>query len=166
MIFWISVLVAVVVALLFIYTDEAGVIGSVFCGAIAGTLLLMIAGAIVVGITATLKPTIASTAPLKALATSKSVSGTFFLGSGSINGKRTINYITADGNRNYVREADASTAVVIEDSPTSPSIVELKECADNPWVMPWTFCRGIEGVKTEFHVPAGSVLSDYTVDNK
>jgi hypothetical protein len=105
--------------------------------------------------------------PLKALATGSKVTGRFYLGSGSIEGKRTVNYITADGDRNYIRQQDASASVVIEDITTGqPHMIALQKCYESPWIMPWKMCKDInEGIAFEFHVPAGSVLSDYTVDN-
>lgn len=170
MIFWIGVIIAIALAFYLWLTDEAGWFGALLLGALTGLGAAVIIGGIATAATGSFKTQEEYRVPLKALAASQSVEGHFFLGSGSVNGKRTINYITADGNRNYLQEADASRSTVIEDTPVAagPHLTAFNQCMNNPWIAPWQMCRPLNADERsmEFHIPAGSVLSDYTVDNK
>lgn len=99
---------------------------------------------------------------LVALQTSSSIEGrSYFLGSGYINGKRTLNYITDDGGAFRVESADADDSVIYQDS-DSPTVTVHEWDLVNPWFAPWSF--GHRHTYT-FHVPEGSILSDYTVNN-
>jgi len=98
---------------------------------------------------------------LRALATSQSVQGEFFLGSGSVNGERTLNYIKRVKGWSEVDSAVAKASRVFEDS-TSPTVTEYFYYYDNGWVLPWKI---LTGYSWDFHVPAGSILEDTTIDN-
>jgi hypothetical protein len=98
---------------------------------------------------------------LVALKTSNSVEGRFFLGSGYVNGQRTLNYITDDDGAFRIESADAAQSVVYQDS-DEPTVTVHEWNLENPWFAPWSF--GHWHTYT-FHVPEGSILSDYTIDN-
>jgi hypothetical protein len=166
-IFWISLAIAIVLMVVVKLADES-IFTAFWVGVITSGFIFLIAACITGAALGVERTETKYVTPLKALATSSKISGSFFLGSGYVEGKRTLNYITADGDRNYIRQQDASASVVIEDITTGqPHMLALEQCYDSGWIMPWKMCKDInEGVAYEFHVPAGSVLSDYTVDNK
>jgi hypothetical protein len=102
---------------------------------------------------------------LKSLGTSSAVKGrAYFLGGGYINEKRVLNYITTD-DQNVIRvtQAEADKSTILEDGPSKPYVKVTDYDLVNYWVMTWP---SRDDSAYEFHIPAGSVLNDYTVDNK
>jgi len=169
MIFWILlalVIIATVWAFIWGLNDWAGGIGMGFLcafgaavlGAVIGGLLMLLL-AIWFGPTAQFKGD--SEHHLVALQTSSSVEGRFFLGSGYINGERTLNYITDDDGAFRIQSADADASIVYQDS-ENPTVTVFEFSFENPWFAPWSFGTTYT---YEFHVPEGSILSDYTIDN-
>jgi len=129
------------------------------CGAVIGFLLMLFASIWMLGPYHNVGKEDHS---LTALQTSSSVEGrTFFLGSGYINGKRTLNYITNDGGAYRVQSADAVDSVIYQDSET-PIVTVYEWDLENPWFAP--FVLGHKHTY-DFHIPEGSILSDYTIDN-
>lgn len=165
MIFWILLALAVVaVVLTYIYwgCDE----GWLF--AFMPAILAAVVSAVVVGLLmllATLIPgdrTTSETYDLRAIGTSSSAEGRFFLGSGQIDGKRTLNYIAQEDGWSRVDQAFADDSRVFEDT-DEPTVTEYSHLYWNEWVWPvaWKV-----GESWDFHVPAGSVLEDYTITNE
>lgn len=100
--------------------------------------------------------------PLKALNNNSQTSGhSYFLGGGYVNEERVLNYIASDQGAYYVRSAPADHSKVYEGSEQTEVTIREHE-GRNKWIVPWAF----KGTTTyEFHIPAESILSDYTLDN-
>ena len=98
---------------------------------------------------------------LRALATSGTTSGSFFLGSGYVGEERTLNFIRSQGGYSQLDYALAANSRVYEDA-DKPTFTEYVWRYDNPWVLPWTV---VTGYSYDFHVPAGSVLENYDITN-
>ena len=99
---------------------------------------------------------------LAALQTSASIEGQFFLGSGSVGDKRVLNYISNDDGAFRVGSVDASRAVIYEDS-NSATMKVVRYEGRNDFLAPFPLSRKTE---TEFHVPQGSIMSDFSINNK
>ena len=99
---------------------------------------------------------------LAALQTADTVNGRFFLGSGYVNGNRTLNYITDDDGAFRIESAAARNSVVYQDA-DSPTVTVHEWYLENPWFAPWSFSHWHTFT---FHVPEGSILSDYTITNE
>jgi hypothetical protein len=99
---------------------------------------------------------------LVALQTDSSLQGrSYFLSGGYINDVRVLNYITEDGGAYQLGEAVAANSLIYQDS-TDATVTINEWDMENPWFAPWSFGHTRS---YEFHVPAGSILSDYTVTN-
>lgn len=177
MIFWIllgllglSVVVSYFLNVFAFYNGWLGSLGwavvSLIVGAfVAGIAFLTIAGCL--GHTGVERKFVGDrTETLKALDTGSGISGrSYFLGGGYIGTTRVLNYMTQDKD-GFVRlaSADASVSAVKEDAEPGTARVKtymVQESQYNLW--PWP---GRTYPNYEFHVPAGSVVESYTVDNK
>ncbi|MEA5453273.1 hypothetical protein SPF06_00925 [Sinomonas sp. JGH33] len=102
---------------------------------------------------------------LRALATSSTINskfgGSFMLSYGYVKGERVLNYVAEDGSAVTVRQAFADHAVIYEDGGRSVEVTHTAKA--NGWLAPWTEARPDSYV---FHVPAGSIQSDYTIQNQ
>lgn len=107
---------------------------------------------------------LARTNDLAALRTGSSVEGTFFLGTGRVDDKPVIRYVTreADGAA-VLREVEARQARVYEDAgDDQPRLDVYCPVLTNPWLTPAPFAPQLR-CGYYFHVPAGSVLESYEV---
>lgn len=102
------------------------------------------------------------TFPLRALATSSTVQGRFFLGSGYVNGERTLNYVAQDNGYARIDQGIGTASRIFEGS-TKPTVTEYTYWYSNGWVLPWEFKTGYSW---DFRVPSGSILEDYTITNQ
>lgn len=100
--------------------------------------------------------------PLVALSTGDTVSGSFFLGIGSVDGEATIRWTERTESGSVVlKEIPADRAEVFEDGSENPTVERWGSCAT------WVSFPGLEEGDvcspnhTIFRVPAGSVLSNY-----
>ncbi len=162
------VLIAIAGLVWFIWYD--GMIGlGIFVFFAINLIGFMIAGAIG---SATLfngehdtRTAITNTETLQALAVDSSVSGHFFLGSGTVDGKRVLNYITVKsddtGTYSEVKQIKATDVRIYQDS-DEPRLDTRNTYFSNPAVWPGEYPAGTDYF---FHVPAGSILEDYTIDN-
>lgn len=162
MVFWIIlglVIVASIIGFIIGALDEGFVFGIVTwfgTGAIAGVigLLMFLPFMFVEGY-----ETSRNSYDLRALATSSSVEGRFFLGSGYINGVRSLNFIAEYNGGNYVNQAKASDSVIFERDGENPHVTYVT--IGNPWIAPWDY-----KTRYEFTIPTGSILGDdYRIDN-
>lgn len=100
---------------------------------------------------------------LRSLGADSSIEGrSYFLGGGYVGEKRVLNYIGENGDGSVqLFQADASDSRIFEDSDQASLTVKYSH-TEMDWLVPfksdWDF-------KYEFHIPEGSVLSDYTIDN-
>lgn len=104
---------------------------------------------------------------LKSLGNSSSVEGEGhqFLISGSmtVDGKRVINYTSQDGDWLTIDQVDAKKARIIEDGSKELIITETYEKAG--WWTPF-YNHDDDDDLYEFHIPEGSAVNDFVVDNK
>lgn len=147
-------------------TIIGGILGS--AGAFIGIILC---GAIVMALTMAfsamgLEPRVTSQHDndLRAVALSSEVQGQFFLGSGYIDGERVLNYIAEheDGAAS-VEQVSARNAYIYEDEANDPYVTTFDWSIGAWWWAPfdWDF-----GNTYAFHIPEGSILEGYTIDNK
>lgn len=105
--------------------------------------------------------------PLRAIQTGSGVTGSFFLSSGTVEGYRTINYITTktdeDGESySYIGSVHASSSRIYEGD-TSPRIEVIDTTSFHEKWFPWP----LSTERTfKFYVPADSVLENYTISNE
>lgn len=104
---------------------------------------------------------VSQTYELHTLHDSSGTTGSFFLGSGTIDSKPVFMYYEKQGDSYFLRHADADFATVIE-STSTPHVDKLVERANNKW---WGLAFGA-GHSVNFYVPKGSVVSNYTLDAK
>lgn len=99
--------------------------------------------------------------PLKALANRSSLEGQFFLGGGYIGEQQVINYVRdIGGGGSKIESISADEATIFEDS-SSPHLRIIKTVKTMPNVVPWEIGYDMHN---DFHIPAGSILSSYSVD--
>lgn len=101
---------------------------------------------------------------LRALSLDNTVGGRFFLGSGTINGTQSFEYITeSDEGQLRVESVPTYMSSVYEDA--EPELATLQTghgIVDNTWFVPWAVESNDETYT--FHVPEGSVMSGYNVE--
>lgn len=174
MAFWILIAATVLLASWFFYrtSNKYSDWGDIGFGFVTAFLTLLTGALVGAGILALLS--LIPTTPhiesqryeLRAIASGgESVSGEFFLGSGYINGERVVNYIKQvtdeDGTYSVIDSATGYAARIFEDS-SEPYMLDYDWFYSNGWVIPFNVKTGDSW---DFHVPAGSVLENYTIDN-
>lgn len=170
MIFWVLLGLAVIATIIItvgaVYDD--GPI-RLFLGLVVGGLISVGVGGLLFAICVAffwngLTPvkTGATERDLVALQTSSTVEGrSYFLGSGYVDGKRVLNYITVDDGAYRVESSDAVNSWIYESDEDPIVRVEHYDFV-NPWLAPFAL-GGADAYS--FYIPEGSVLSDYTIDN-
>lgn len=165
MIFWIllALAVAAVIATYIYWVPEEGW-GFAFLPA---ALAVIIAGPLAFGLMmlAFLIPgdkVTDETHDLRAISSSSSVQGRFFLGSGYVDGKRTLNYIAQEDGYSRLGQGIASASRVYEDT-DKPTVTEYTHWYSNGWVVPFDVKTGSAW---DFHIPADSILEDFTITNE
>lgn len=156
---------AVIVGAGFFFWDEDGPIG-LFPTFLIG-LLAAIFGAVAVVlfglIPANDKVEACGQESLAALGNSTGVQGRFFLGTGYVDSKRTLNFIAKEADGGYrADDALASDSRVFEGS-ADPTVTYTCHSYSNGWVLPWDIR---ESTTYRFDVPTGSVLENYTLNNQ
>jgi hypothetical protein len=170
MVFWIllgiAALIPIVVAIFF-FMDEGFLAGvgfffvSAFLAACGLGLVALILSAIAAGTGWT--DTRYETRDLRALGNSSSIEGRFyFLGGGYIDGKRVLNYIVQQDGYSTLEQADANDSRIFEDEQESPYVYSAYSERKNTWLVPWPV---LGGEAHDFHIPADSILENYTIDN-
>lgn len=167
MIFWILLALAIIgVIITFVYNAYEGV-GFAFLTAFLAAVVGGVAGLIIIAVLSiwfgpSWQPKGSNDHELVALQTDSSLQGrSYFLSGGYINDVRVLNYITEDDGAYQLAEADASASLIYQDS-TDATVTINEWDMENPWFAPWSFGHTHTYV---FHVPAESILSDYTVTN-
>lgn len=104
------------------------------------------------------------TQQLRALGNASGLEGrSYFLGGGYVKDKRVLNFITNnEGGAIKVERADAEDSVIYEDS-TVASVKVTHVDYVNGWIVPFPLGDDHE---YESHIPAGSVVESYALDNK
>lgn len=121
------------------------------------------AGAITMGIISETAEMVVSSqedTQLRALDSSSELSGSFFLGSGSINDKEVYKYITIRPDGGFEFDSMKVTDAVIYEIPGNSAIIRTTHY--KPASRLWTFFGSTPQVS--FHVPVGSVQEpEYTI---
>jgi hypothetical protein len=164
MLFWILLTITVLIVVGTVLADDwtpfaSGFLALVVCS-VVGFLALMVCWG-TIGANHDLVRT--TTYQLRALGTSTGIEGrSYFLGGGYIKDKRVLNYITDESGAIRVQQSDAGASTIYENS-TAPTVIVRHYDHNNGWLVPWP---GGSDDTYEFRIPAGSVMSDYTVNNK
>lgn len=154
------------------YTGDSPVakgIGGFFAGAFVGGILWLLVGVFGVGMLAhwgsTTEKTDTKVYTLTALETGNQTSGTFFLGSGRLDGTPVFSYLYQDKNGGYRLDTKrASNSVVYEDDSEKPRLeIDVYTTTPNPWIAPFLPLGETNKGENKFYVPEGSVLSNYQV---
>lgn len=170
MIFWVLVVLAAAVVvgtfIYFAFLDDLGMgIGFGLLSAFLAAICSAIVGGGVLALSLIWIPgekVTHETFPLRALATSSTVQGRFFLGSGYVDGKRTLNYVAQDDGFARIDQGIGSASRIFEGA-EKPTVTEYTYWYSNGWVIPWEFTTGYSW---DFRIPAGSILEDYTITNQ
>lgn len=99
---------------------------------------------------------------LRAVSASSSVEGRFFLGSGYVDGVRTLNYIVAEDGYSELRQARADDSRIYEDETAQPYVTTYYWEREAWWLTPFSVGQG---TSYDFHIPPASILEDFTIDN-
>lgn len=99
---------------------------------------------------------------IKAISNYHEYEGSFFLGSGSVNGKQEYYYMSESEKGINIRSIDASKSYVIEDNNVTPSI-EFRESRFKSKLISKLF---FDGIYQEYiiHVPESSIKYDFNID--
>lgn len=165
MIFWIllvAAVVAVVITFWWWFLEDGWAYAFLFSFATAALAFIVGAGLLALAALIPGEKRTDETFELRALATSSTVHGRFFLGSGTVDGKRTLNYIAKEDGYSRLGQGVASASRVYEDT-ERPTVTEYTFWYSNGWVVPWEV---VTGYSWDFHVPAGSILEDFTLTNE
>ncbi len=164
MIFWIVIGLIILGIIIDVYMDEEPAFSFGF--AIIGVFALLIGFAFAGPSTVNQNPPVdhvdsISHTDLLAVGDSDTVHGSFFLGSGVINGHQTITYVQDNGGWSSVGQVSASYSRIYEDDPAVPYMVYKQPYAHHWWLVPWSL--PMTGWY-EFHVPSGSVVQNFNID--
>ncbi|MUG03563.1 hypothetical protein ECC01_21495 [Bacillus tequilensis] len=168
MIFWILLALAVVAVvwtyIYFAFFDWAGGAGFALLPAFLAALGsgLIGGGLLALSLLIPGEKITQQTFDLRAISTSSTVQGRFFLGSGYVDGKRTLDYIAQEDGWSRVDRGIASASRIFEDT-ERPTVTEYTHWYSNGWVIPWEVEAGH---RWDFHIPSGSILEDYTITNE
>lgn len=106
-----------------------------------------------------------NTLPLKALGNSTSTTGSFFLGSGTIDGEQVFEYVVEreDGGFNLRSIPVSDNVTVYEDATASTATyVEYDHVINESWLAPFPILMDGAAV-VEFHIPPGSLDQEYEI---
>lgn len=85
----------------------------------------------------------------------------YFLGGGYLKEERVLHYAAGDGGE-FTLETVRADSSTIRQQAGKPTVTLMYHTARNPWLAPFP----LNGYRTaEFHVPEGSILSDYSITN-
>ena len=98
--------------------------------------------------------------PLRALAVGDGIQGQFFLGSGSVDGERVLNYVVQRDGYATLEQVDADKALIFEGEGT-PHVESTERVLDAWWAAPFPLIGMTTGY--QFHIPAGSIIESYSV---
>ncbi len=146
-------------------------LGLFFVPLVAMALLCFALSLMDAGIVGSVLPTrwvVTGSEKLHSLKPKEQTEGSFFLGSGSINGVAKYAYmkVLSDGGYKY-GEVDAKDAVIYEENRQDAELDHLTNEPDtgsqNGWIRFLTELGGPDDTKVEVHVPKGSVDNRYFV---
>lgn len=167
MLFWIFLGITVASIIFAIAITDEGIVGFMsgfICVLVFGLSLGLLTASNYTNSTVTTVST--ETLTLKALANNTATTGNrgYYLGGSYLGTKRVLNYMTDTHGAVKVEAADAQTSTVFEDTEASKASVTVQhQVVHNDFLVPWNI--GTQN-SYAFHIPAGSVTSSYTLDNK
>lgn len=170
MIFWILVTIVVLITAYIVWSELSdnnygmpvmGAFVSLSIGGVAGGIIFLVC---CFAIPQEVDKVSTRTHELKSMGTSSAINGrAYFIGGGYINEKRVLNFITQRADKSIiVEQAEAEDSVIFEDT-SKPTVTVDHYDYVNGWVSPWVIGSND---KYTFHIPAGSVVESYTLDNK
>lgn len=170
MIFWILLgltVIAIVIMMIFVpdwrHEHWRGISGWVVFSCtvvpIAGVLVMLITLPI---IASTGPQVVRSTTQLAALSTGDGITGHFFLGSGTVDSKRVLNYIADDDGLYTLEQVDADKAT-IRQGDYVPHVDQLATVRNDWWLAPFPVVGSFGDYA--FYIPAGSILESYQIQN-
>lgn len=146
-------------------------IGWGFCGALWGTVVgCVVAG--VIGLFAYTGTHWEQTrrTPLVSVADGSSTHGSFFLGSGSVDGSPSFTWYESDGENSFIRQqTDAYDATIHYVEKGVQPYYTLREQKPNEGFFEPTWGFNVSdpaGLDYDFYIPRGSITHSYRLDNK
>lgn len=101
-----------------------------------------------------------STASIKSLQDTRHTSGSFFLGSGSIDSKPVFWYYADNGGYSTLEYRDASSVHIVETDDQEPRVTEQRFHSNNRW-----FHTIHDGARQYvFYIPEGSITNNFELD--
>lgn len=98
---------------------------------------------------------------LRAMAVNSATNGSFFIGTGTVEDKQVLSFISEQDGAISVEQVFAEDSYIFEDEDDSPYVTTYEWSKSAWWWMP------DEGVKSgetySFHIPANSVVSNYNI---
>jgi len=97
---------------------------------------------------------------IETLSDNSEISGSFFLGSGTIKDEWTYSFYIKKGNAFYIKSIKAKNIPIIysDDRPRVVTIT-IKDETDSPWIF-----NNIEKKSTTIYVPRGSIKTNFNLD--
>lgn len=127
-----------------------------------GGLLAIISNVALAGVVDT--QTVVVSNQLSTLQDGSQTTGSFFLGSGYVDGEQVFSYYEKRGGAFYLDSIDADHAKVVESNET-PRVEHTCKKSDNIWFSVFTG-KCWNNWDYTFYVPKGSVATNYTLDAK
>lgn len=142
-----------------VYWD--GVLPPFFATLIFGGIVALV---INIGVSGALaSEAVTTTNNLTTLQDGSQTTGTFFLGSGYVDGKQVFSYYEKRGGAYYLESIDAEHAKVVESS-GQPRVEHTCDQTTSVWISVFSTCWN--NYDYTFYVPKGSVVTNYTLDAK
>jgi len=102
--------------------------------------------------------------PLAALSNHTGPSGSFFLGSGSVDGDSYLTYILQGSDGSYqIKTDDAYKYKIFQRSASGGSLVTYDSYLDAWWIAPFQIAK-MSHPDSELHIPEGSIQTGYNID--
>lgn len=102
--------------------------------------------------------------PLAALGNHTLMSGTFFLGSGSVDGDSYLTYILKGSDGSYqIKTDEADGYKIFQDSASGGTLVTYDSYFEAWWAAPYAMSR-YSDLPDELHIPEGSIQTGYNID--
>lgn len=170
MLFWgligLTLVIGLTITILVSKADGEFALGSFLLTLLSTSVIVPFFGGIALSIVASGQARTFSyteTHQLRALNNGSQTSGSFFLGIGSFDEKRVVNYIPIDADGGMtLKQIGTYGLKIYEKDNVKPSVSIDHFNLNTGWLVPWTMNTENGPV---FTVPTGSVLENYTIDN-
>lgn len=160
MIFWILVMLGVILPIVFGLLDGYAPISIMVLGWIMSACGIILVLILLVPLTGFKQET--QTVDLRAVGTSSAIEGrSYFLTGGYVKEQRVLNFIYQEDGYSVMSQAKASKSRIFEGD-DKPHVDIEYTVHENWWITPFKFYLD---TKYDFHIPAGSVVEEYSVTN-